>query len=86
MAILKTNEKQVEVPDGSSIIEAAKELGVPFGCHSGLCGTCHIEVEEGMENLSPQTREEIDLGVEGNARQACQCQIKSGTVTINHQL
>ncbi|HIH13599.1 TPA: 2Fe-2S iron-sulfur cluster binding domain-containing protein, partial [Candidatus Woesearchaeota archaeon] len=53
MAILKTAEKQVELADGSPILDAAKELGVPFGCHSGICGTCHIEVEEGMENLAP---------------------------------
>ncbi|MBI2668867.1 (2Fe-2S)-binding protein [Candidatus Woesearchaeota archaeon] len=82
MAILRTNDKQVEVGDNSSIIDAAKELDVPFGCHSGLCGTCRIEVLEGMENLSEKTPEENDLGCEGKERQACQCQIKNGIVTI----
>ncbi len=82
MAILKTEEKQVQVQDGDSINDASKELGVPFGCHSGLCGTCRIEVVEGMENLTPKTPEEINLGCGGNARQACQCKILNGEVKI----
>jgi len=84
VAILKTAEKQVELADGSPILDAAKELGVPFGCHSGICGTCHIEVEEGMENLAPKTLEEMDLGCQGQDWQACQVVIDEGTVTIRY--
>lgn len=83
MAILQLGEKQVEVKDGEPIIDAAKGLSVLFGCEHGICGTCRIEVLEGMENISDKTLQEINLGCEGNARQACQCIIKQGTVIIN---
>ena len=82
MAVLKMGEKQVNITDGESIIDAAKELGVLFGCEHGICGTCRIGVLEGMENLSVQTPQEENLGCEGKARQACQCRIMKGTVTI----
>ncbi|MGV8150246.1 MAG: 2Fe-2S iron-sulfur cluster-binding protein [Candidatus Woesearchaeota archaeon] len=82
MAILKTDTKEIEVPDNSPIMDAAEELGVPFGCRQGVCGTCKTEVLEGMENLEPKTDREIDLNLEGNERSMCQCKIKSGTVKI----
>ena len=84
MAILKTQEKQQELLDGLAIIDVAKELGVPFSCHAGICGTCRIEVIEGMEHLNEKTEEEINLDCRGQERQACQCQIKGGVVTIKY--
>lgn len=73
-----------ELPEGSPIAEACEEAGVPFACTEGVCGTCVIEVTEGMENLSDFTQEEEDfLGEMGCERLACQCKIKKGTVKIN---
>jgi len=83
MALQRSEKNQIAVPDGEPMLEYAKELGVSFGCHSGLCGTCRIEVLEGMENLSPKTEEEIILECTGNQRQACQCKILQGTVKIH---
>ncbi len=82
MAILKTDTKEIEVPDGSPIMNAAEELGVPFGCRQGVCGTCKTEVVEGMENLDPKNEAELDLNFDGNYRSMCQCKIKSGVVKI----
>lgn len=82
MAILKTDNKEVELVDGSPVMNAAEELGIAFGCRQGVCGTCKVEVVEGMENLEPKTQQELDLGLEGNERSMCQCKIKSGTVKI----
>ena len=83
MAMIKTDSKSVQVKDGDQIIEACKELGLPFGCHSGLCGTCEMEVVEGAENLSELTDEERMLGhVDKKHRQACQCRILKGVVKI----
>jgi len=83
MATLIANDKEIEVPDGSPIKDACKELGVPFSCEDGDCGTCMIEVEEGMENLSEKTEEEKAMGIiNGNYRLACQCKIKKGKVKI----
>lgn len=86
MAILRFNhsEEEVELPDDSSLAEACEEAGVPFACTEGVCGTCVIEVKEGMENLSLPTQEEKDfLGEETcGERLACQCKIRQGKVTI----
>ena len=84
MATLKTDSKQVEVPDGFPIREAAEDLGVPFGCRSGLCGTCMIDIIEGEDNLSELTQEEKDMGMNKTKRLACQCKIKSGFVKIKY--
>ncbi len=51
MALLKNAKGQVEVANGERVQEAAKELGVNFGCRKGVCGACVVEVLEGMENL-----------------------------------
>ncbi len=86
MAILRFNhsEEETELPDDSSLAEACEEAGVPFACTEGVCGTCVIEVKEGMENLSLPTQEEKDfLGEETcGERLACQCKIRQGKVTI----
>ena len=84
MAKIVFNEEEVvELPDDMPIKGTCEELGVPFACEEGVCGTCVIEVTEGMENLSSFTQEEEDfLGEVGCERLACQCRIKLGTVKI----
>lgn len=84
MAKLIFNEnEETTLEDGAPIKEVCEDSGVPFACEEGVCGTCVIEVEEGMENLSPFTQEEEDfLGEMGCERLACQCRIKSGSVKI----
>jgi len=73
-----------EIEDDAPIAPCCEEAGVPFACTEGICGTCVIEVQEGMEQLSSFTQEEIDfLGEPGNERLACQCKIRSGSVKIN---
>ncbi|MBJ7449924.1 MAG: (2Fe-2S)-binding protein [Parachlamydiales bacterium] len=85
MANLKFRDTQeeVELEDGSPIAEACEEAGVPFACTEGVCGTCVVEVCEGMDNLSEFTQEEQDfLGTLDKERLACQCKIKCGEVTL----
>ena len=78
------NDEEKELEDGSPIAEACEEAGVPFACTEGVCGTCVIEVVEGIENLSDFTQEERDfLGEQEKERLACQCKIKSGCVKLN---
>lgn len=78
-----TNE-EFEIKDGSSIIEVCEEVGIPFACTEGACGTCVVRVLEGMENLSPFTEAEEDfLGSMEDERLACQCEIKRGTVKLS---
>jgi ferredoxin len=81
--LIFNKDEEIPLEDGSPIKEACEEVGVPFACEEGVCGTCVIEVEEGMENLSDFTQEEEDfLGEMGCERLACQCKIKSGLVKI----
>ncbi len=80
--IIEGREK--EVPDGESIIPACEELGVTFGCQDGICGTCIVEVQEGMEALSERNQAEIDMGLDQNQRLACQCRMKGGNVKLKY--
>lgn len=79
---VKGEERTLE--NGSAIREVCEEVGgIPFACSEGICGTCVIEVKEGMKNLSERTQEEMDFLGEGtNERLACQCKINRGSVTI----
>ena len=83
MAILKTENKEIQLKDGSLIRNACEELGVPFPCNGmGVCGGCIIEILEGAENLTEPTEAEKEMFLGKNQRLACQCKIKKGTVKI----
>jgi len=82
MAKIKTESNEIEVEDGSSIQEACEQLGIPFACKSGNCGTCEAEVVEGIENLTEKTEEEKAWPLQDNSRLMCQCKIKQGEVKI----
>ena len=82
--IFLDTEEEYEIGDGSPIADACEKAGVPFACTEGVCGTCVIEVKEGMDNLTEFTQEEEDfLGDLDNERLACQCKLKQGTVKIS---
>ncbi len=82
MGTLNLLDKKESVADGSPIKEAAKNLGIPFSCENGICGSCMINVLEGVENLSEPNEAEKAYGVTGKTRLACQCKLKSGDVKI----
>ena len=84
MAKLVLNDEEIEVEENVKIVDAIEEAGVPIGCSNGVCGTCEVEVIEGMENLSELTEEEEDLGMEGNKRLGCQCEVTGGTVVMEY--
>ena len=84
MAKLVLNGEEIEAPENTKIVDQIEEAGVPIGCSNGVCGTCEVEVLEGMENLNEMTEEEEDLGMEGNKRLGCQCMITGGTVTMEY--
>lgn len=82
--IFDHNGDEIELSEEAPIAEACEEAGVPFACTEGVCGTCVIEVVEGMENLSAPTQEEQDFLGDATCdeRLACQCKIKKGIVKI----
>ena len=83
--IVQDTKEEFELAEGETIQPFCEEAGVPFACTEGVCGTCVIEVTEGMNNLTDFTQEEEDfLGEKAEERLACQCKIKEGTVTITY--
>jgi ferredoxin len=83
--VFEDSGDEVEVAEGEGIQEACEEQGVPFACTEGCCGTCVIEVTDGMQNLSEFTQEEEDfLGELECERLACQCKLKSGTIKVRY--
>lgn len=81
--LIFNDDEEIEIPDGSELKPTCEEAGIPFACEEGVCGTCVIEVTDGMGNLSEFTQEELDfLGEQEEERLACQCKIKQGTVKV----
>jgi 2Fe-2S ferredoxin len=73
----------VKAAEGESILDVALENNIEL-CHNcgGVCActTCHVYIEEGMENLSEMSEKEenyVDRAINPriNSRLACQSQI-----------
>ncbi|MEE8657532.1 2Fe-2S ferredoxin-type domain-containing protein [Acetobacteraceae bacterium EV16G] len=83
------SETEVLLPAGVQLTELEHELredNIPFGCKSGACGACVIEVLDGLANLNSKEEDEDEflemLGFSGPGfRLACQCQL-NGAVTL----
>jgi ferredoxin len=99
-------KREIDVPEGSVLRDEAMKAGVPvnftlgsprigkfLNCWGhGTCGSCHVLVKKGMENLSPKGRWEkyrmalmmATIGHEDESRLACQvlvngdCSIETG--------
>ncbi len=81
--ICEDTQEHHHIEDGGELQEACENLGVPFACTEGVCGTCVIEVVDGMHHLSEFSPAEADfLGDLGTERLACQCKINGGCVKI----
>lgn len=75
---------EVEVPVGTSILQASRKCGAPEGDACGgvcACSTCHVYVEKGLELLSEAEEEEEDIldkafDVRMTSRLGCQTRIE----------
>src|SRR5882757_4136348 len=75
---------EVEVPEGTSILEASRKAGAPQGDRCGgvcACSTCHVYVVRGLDQLSEVEDEEADIldkafDVRMESRLGCQAKIK----------
>ncbi|MBF9072802.1 2Fe-2S iron-sulfur cluster-binding protein [Streptacidiphilus fuscans] len=80
---------EILLPAGSPLTEVEYESPdrlIPFGCRSGSCGACVIEVVQGFGCLGEPDLDELDfledLGRTGGShRLACQCRLQ-GDATI----
>jgi 2Fe-2S ferredoxin len=74
---------EVEVPDGTSILEASRKAGAPEGDRCGgvcACSTCHVYVVKGFDDTSEIEDEEFDIldkafDVRMTSRLGCQAKI-----------
>jgi len=82
---------EVEVPVGSSILQAAAKAPAPEGSACGgvcACSTCHVYIEEGAELLTSASEDEEDIldkafDVQMSSRLGCQAKFqKDGLVAV----
>lgn len=74
---------EVEVPPGTSVLEAAAKAHFPVGSACGgvcACSTCHVYVTKGYDRLGEQEDEEADIldkafDVRATSRLGCQAKI-----------
>jgi len=82
---------EVEVPIGTTILQAARQAQAPEGDACGgvcACSTCHVYVEAGEELLTEASEDEEDIldkafDVRLNSRLGCQTKIaRDGVVAV----
>ena len=74
---------EIDVPLGTTLLQAAKRSGAPEGDACGgvcACSTCHVYVESGTELLTPAEEDEEDIldkafDVRMSSRLGCQAKI-----------
>jgi 2Fe-2S ferredoxin len=74
---------EVEVPVGTTLLEAARKCDAQVGSACGgvcACSTCHVYVKEGLQDLPPPSDREEDImdkafDVRATSRLACQSKL-----------
>lgn len=80
----------VEVPEGTSILDAGKDNDVKIGdaCGGNLaCSTCHVYVEQGADSLDEASEMEEDIldkafDVQEHSRLGCQCKVTDQDLVV----
>lgn len=75
---------EVDVPRGTTILEAARKAGAPQGDRCGgvcACSTCHVYVTRGFDDTSEIEDEEFDIldkafDVRMESRLGCQAKVE----------
>jgi 2Fe-2S ferredoxin len=76
---------EIDVPRGTTILEAAEKAGAQVGSACGgvcACSTCHVYVKEGLDALSEMDEREEDIldkafDVRRTSRLACQARLQA---------
>lgn len=90
ITFVNDGRKSIDVPSGTSILEAAKALHAQVGYACGgvcACSTCHVYVVEGYGTLSPQQEREEDIldkafDVRATSRLGCQARVGAVDVEV----
>lgn len=85
------SHEPVEVRSGRSLADALDVNNSPvlFGCRTGICGTCVVELQDEAESLAAPDEEEreiLDLYApqQPRARLACQIDVQSNLTLKTH--
>ncbi|MCS6913751.1 MAG: 2Fe-2S iron-sulfur cluster-binding protein [Myxococcales bacterium] len=90
VTFLNDQGKSIEVPPGTTILEAAKAVRAQVGYACGgvcACSTCHVYVIKGLRSLSPLQEREEDIldkafDVRSNSRLGCQSRLGTEDVEV----
>lgn len=76
---------EVEVPAGTRVVDVCDEharAAIPFSCRGANCGTCRVDVSEGLELCEPPSPAELELSAvfrdPPRVRLACQLVVRAG--------
>ena len=80
---------EVDVPEGTTILEASRAAGAPEGDRCGgvcACSTCHVYVVDGFDQTSEIQDEEFDIldkafDVRMTSRLGCQARVE-GDISV----
>lgn len=89
--LLKPINESVSIETNARILDTllAKECPVMMACGgNGICATCHVYVNKGMESLTPMSDRErktlgLVSGMRNNSRLSCQCRIIGEGVEVH---
>jgi len=81
---------EVEVPIGTSLLDAARKIDAPEGSACGgvcACSTCHVYVDEGAQLLSDAEEDEEDIldkafDVQMTSRLGCQAKLQRDGLVV----
>ena len=81
---------EIEVKEGTSILEAAKKVHAQVGYACGgvcACSTCHVYVKEGLDDLTEAKDREEDIldkafDVRSSSRLGCQARLSDEDVVV----
>jgi len=81
---------EIEVPVGTSILEASQKAHAQVGSACGgvcACSTCHVYVKQGLGDLSEASDREEDImdkafDVQSSSRLGCQSKILRDTTVV----
>ncbi len=90
VTFLNDQGKSIEVPAGTTLLEAAKKAHAQVGYACGgvcACSTCHVYVKRGLASLSPQKEREEDIldkafDVRSTSRLSCQSKLGNEDVEV----
>lgn len=81
---------EVEVPVGTSLLDAARQIDAPEGSACGgvcACSTCHVYIEQGASLLSEASEDEEDIldkafDVQMTSRLGCQAKLQRDGLVV----